>query len=190
MRTKLSFDRIIWLFEKQENLRIHNTSRASTLITANSIVIAANTFILGRFWSGIINVKLLDIWYFNDILINLPIIISFSLSIISIYYALNSFIRHNKHSEDIVGKIPERLFVHSRDTFKKIHGFVQFESELNKTTEDDLYNYIVRDFYTVMKIHEIGYQKLRKSSRLFIQSLCFLFFNILVSTALPYIYRL
>lgn len=76
MKTKLSIDRIIWLFEKQENLRIHNTSRASTLITANSIVIAANTFIIGSFWSGVVNVKIFDIWYINDILINLLIIIN------------------------------------------------------------------------------------------------------------------
>ncbi len=189
MKTKLSLDRIIWLFEKHEILRVHNTDRASSLITANSIVIAANSFLLGQFWSYYIN-NALGLGSIVDVLIYFPVVLSFAFAIISIFHALNSFIRHNKTSEEIIGEVPVRLFIHSRDTANVLKDFDQFQNALNDTTEKELHEYIVSDFYTVLRLHEYGYQKLRTSSRYFIKSLYFLFFNILIAMTLLYYYKI
>lgn len=187
METKLSLERVIWLFEKHETLRIHNTARASTLITANSIVIAANTFLVGRLWNYFFYFKL-DFWsLLADALICIGIILSFALAITSLFHALNSFIRHNRTSEDIFGKVPIRFFVHSRDTVNNLKSFNQFKNMLNSTTEKELHEYIVSDFYTVLRLHEYGYQKLRVSASYFIRSLYFLFLNILTTMTLTYI---
>lgn len=188
MKNENKLDRIIWLFEKQEKLRYHNANRASTLVTANSIIIAANIFIIGRFWSSLYNFSYnVSNWYLGLILINLPILISFGFSVLSIFYSLNSFVRYKKTSNEILPDIDERLFVHSRDTVNKITDFEHFKYSLSQLNDKNFEKYLTADYWTVTNLHELGYQKLRVGTKYFVWSLYFLFFNIFISTLMTYL---
>lgn len=165
MKFQLDFKTIVWLLEKQENLRLHNTERASTLITSNSIVIAAYAFLIDNYWSS------LEQPHNFHKLFYLVAAIGFVLSGISIIYATRSFVRHKKYSEDLIGNMPKRLFVHSRDTISKYSSYHEFKEGLSDTTEDKLIDHIVSDYYTIMSMHEYGYRQIKISTKFFLISL-------------------
>ena len=182
---KEQFELLGVLLQRNDGLRSGNVSRASVIITANAIVIAAVSFAVqpahGSLGPGAlpVPVRVVTVGFLGA---------AVALSCISLWCAITGMLNVWTHSRDIIGAAtPPRVFFHVHETVRKFPAFSNLKRAFDSLTYDDLITAGLAEFLAANLVHSKRYNDMRRAGQCLVLSVLCLSLAILGTLAIAYL---
>ena len=170
MRIEDKFELTKWLIERYDILRNLIASRATAIITADSILIAASTILLGDVFSlkGPLGAVYCVI---------ILIMLAMGFLVLSVYFAISALASVWGDNRKTLGlkDVPAGIFFRARDSVERKSyggnnpkGRIEFETFKNKFVNseiEDLYKYALSELFIIINAQHIRYSSFRWSMR-------------------------
>lgn len=156
---KMSFneqlDLIRWLIDRTDRLRESVASRASLVVSANALLLAGTTFLLGQTLSDLGQRPLTE-----RILLVICIGVTLLFLIVSLVSATGGIIGSWKADRQMLGDDAlEQLFISSVASVKAFNSFKSFKQKFDKTDKEQVLSYALGNLWVIQNVHYRRHQK-------------------------------
>ncbi len=174
-------DLLKWLINSYDERRASVADRSGTLLSADSILLAATTILIERILSNVSSYSSLEL-----VVIMVAIGSCLLLLIRSITLATTGIIVSAwKTSEQVHGdNSPSRLYFYPRETFKTFKTFSEFAGSFQTLSKKKMIDFAQGQLWAITGEYHKRYQNLRQAMRYFlisiapfIVSICYIFYK-------------
>ena len=167
---KERFELILWSIELLHGRSTSVANRAAIVLSADSLLFAASTFLLDKTLSGAVQYSPVE-----RIVLTLSIGLAMVLLALSIGFAAVGIANVWKTSRQMLGPLgsdmPQRLFFHPTDTVKEFDAFLPFAAGFTSANNEQMTTCALGELWTATNQHYSRYQVLRRTIKLLIFSI-------------------
>jgi len=161
------FELLLWLIDRFDNLRASVNNNASIVVSANALMIAAVTFLLGIVVELTSPLKAVS----RDLVI-LCCVVSFALLMASIYFSVNAIANVFKTSRRLIRPdVPTRFFFNQRETLEKWKSFDVFSKNFRDMDAEKFLELGIAEFWAISTTQNVRYSNLRWAIRFFVAAI-------------------
>ena len=162
MSAKDRLDLVRWLIESYDGRKASVAGRASILLSADALLLAATTFLIEKLFPHLINIKL-----FEKTILIIVVAISLILLVASIAVATSGIANIWKtHKRKYRGNVTSRLYFYPRQTFEKYKSFKEFSKSFDCMHENQMIQEALGHLWVITMEYNERYGNLRKATRL------------------------
>lgn len=148
-------DLIRWLIDRSDKLRESVASRAAIVVSANALLLAGTTFLLGQTLSNLGQRSPIE-----RVLLVMCVGVTFLLLVISLVSATSGIINSWTVSRRTFGDdVPEQLFISSFASVEAFSSFKPFKEGFDKTDKEQMVTYALGDLWLIQNIHRRRHQR-------------------------------
>jgi len=161
------FELLLWYIDRFDSLRASVSNNASIVVSANALMIAAVTFVLGIAVDQTfpLNTTLRD-W------VILCCAVTFALLMASIYFSVNAIANVFKTSRRLIKPdVPIRFFFNQRETLEKWDSFDTFSKNYKEMDREKFLELGIAEFWAISVTQNMRYSNLRWAIRFFVTAM-------------------
>jgi hypothetical protein len=171
---KERFDFVRWLIDSYDERKASVAGRATILLNADALLLAATTFLIDKLRAMTGQLSLTE-----QLILIISIALSLIFLVLSIAVATNGMANIWKTSTQKFGtEAPQRLYFYPRQTFNTFKTFSSFLNSFQEISEKQLTEYALAHLWVITREYKERYQNLRRATHFLVFAIFPLVFSI------------